>query len=67
MMDQKSIDESNYNEIKKIKREIEIMQHKIHQLQEEIQYIQRICDHTFMETSVMRICQRCGFSESTYY
>ncbi len=66
-MDQKFIDNSSLKEIQKIKREIEIMQNSIRDMQEKVHTMQENCNHIFMETSIMRVCQKCGFSESMYY
>jgi hypothetical protein len=66
-MDQRFIDNSNYNEIKKLKEEVEILHQKIHHLQGKIYNIQHHCKHIFLESSGMRKCQKCGFGESTYY
>ncbi len=66
-MDQKSIAKAQYNEIERLKKEISVIKKKLHQLQGELETIQANCKHVFIETSVMRVCQKCGLSESTYY
>jgi prefoldin subunit 5 len=55
------------DEIKKLKEEIDCLQQRIQYLQGKINRIQLQCKHIFLETTGMRTCQKCGFTESTYY
>ncbi|MGG5252544.1 hypothetical protein ACQYAD_03340 [Neobacillus sp. SM06] len=66
-MDQESIAKMQSNEIERLKEEILAIKKKLQQLQGELETIQSNCKHVFVETSVMRVCQKCGLSESTYY
>ncbi|MDQ0200128.1 putative RNase H-like nuclease (RuvC/YqgF family) [Neobacillus ginsengisoli] len=67
MMDQTYIDNSHYSEIKILKEEVELLQERVCHLRQKIDHLQRHCKHLFLETAGMRECQKCGFSESTYY
>ncbi|GHH98987.1 hypothetical protein AM1BK_25300 [Neobacillus kokaensis] len=67
MMVQKYIANNNAHDIKKLTAEIVFLQEQIHQLKNRIDSIQQHCKHIFLETSVMRKCQKCGYTESTYY
>ncbi|OIK15781.1 hypothetical protein BIV60_08205 [Bacillus sp. MUM 116] len=64
-MGHESID--NSTEIRRLLEELSALQQKIFHLNEKIQSIQLQCKHVFLETPVMRKCQKCGFAESTYY
>ncbi len=66
-MDPKFIDNHNLKEIQKLKREIESLENEIREMEDKIQSIYCSCNHIFQETTVMRVCQKCGYSESTYY
>ncbi|MDR7000263.1 hypothetical protein [Neobacillus niacini] len=65
MMGQESID--NSNEIRRLMEEVGSLEEQIQHLNKKIQTIQLQCKHVFLETSVMRKCRKCGFTESTYY
>lgn len=67
MMDLEFIADENGQDIRLLTSEIAMLQEKIQQLKGRIETIQQNCRHIFLETPVMRTCQKCGFSESTYY
>ncbi|XJZ26501.1 hypothetical protein ACF5W4_14060 [Bacillota bacterium Lsc_1132] len=66
-MDQAFIGNNQSNEVEKLQEEIVVIKKRLNKLQEELEQIQSHCKHVFIETSVMRVCQKCGLSESTYY
>lgn len=67
MMDLEYTDNNHSIEVKTLMVEIAMLQEKIHQLNGKISSIQGRCKHIFFETSGMRKCQKCYFTESTYY
>lgn len=67
MMAPKFINNSDFEEIKKLKDEIDFLQQRVKQLQGEITSIQFHCQHVFLESTGIRKCQKCGLTESTYY
>lgn len=66
-MDPKSIDNSGSLEIMKLKEEVALLQKRVQFLQRKINDIQHRCKHIFWESSSIRKCQKCGYTESTYY
>jgi hypothetical protein len=66
-MDQKFTDNPSSLKVIELMEEIEFLQQQIQSLQKEIKTIQHHCRHIFWETSYMRKCQKCGYTESTYY
>ncbi|NRD79706.1 hypothetical protein HPT25_20300 [Bacillus sp. BRMEA1] len=64
-MDQEFTDNSFI--VKKLTKEMKLLQQQLDLLQKELASIQQQCRHIFWETSGFRKCRKCGLTESTYF
>lgn len=67
-MEQKSINDKPSNEqVRQLKLEMQALEDKKRRLQLELKSLQTSCTHDFIETAIMRKCQKCSWAESMYY
>jgi hypothetical protein len=50
-----------------IKLELNTIEIKTKQLQYELETLQKSCSHNFIESSFVKTCSKCQYSESVYY
>lgn len=67
-MEQRSIDNCTTREqVKQLKAEIQQLDYKRKKLKQQLNTLQKNCDHDFIETAIMRKCKKCNWTESVYY
>ncbi|WP_203362571.1 hypothetical protein [Bacillus sp. REN10] len=50
-----------------LKSEIMTLEQKVSQLKQELSSLQQNCVHQFEKKAFVRVCQKCGYSDSTLW
>ncbi|GEN30057.1 hypothetical protein HNQ35_000241 [Cerasibacillus quisquiliarum] len=66
-MDRLFINNTRKKQAKQLINEMTILRHELIQLEQKLEHIQRQCHHQFLETTTMRKCKICHYTESLHY
>ncbi|MGM7637028.1 serine protease [Bacillus sp. Hm123] len=54
-------------QVSKLKSEIMTLEKRLTELKQELSSLQQNCDHQFERKTFVRVCQNCGYSDSTLW
>ncbi|HEY4600278.1 MAG TPA: hypothetical protein VIG73_03125 [Cerasibacillus sp.] len=66
-MDRPFISNPRTRQAKRLINEMTVLRDKLKLLEQELEHIQQQCNHHFFETTVIRKCKICHFTESLHY
>lgn len=66
-MDRPFINNPRTRQAKRLINEMTVLRNELTQLEQKLEHIQQQCNHQFFETTAMRKCKICHYTESLHY